>query len=284
MLMALTLMYITNQPPIAEIAQTAGVDRIFVDMEYIGKEERQAGMDTVKLHHTYRDIENIAAVTQAGTAQVLVRVNPLHNASKHYCSSQEEIETAIACGAEIIMLPMIKTCAEVEKFLHIVAGKAKTMLLIETKEAVEQLDDMVAMGGFDEVHIGLNDLHLAYGRKFMFELLADGTVDRLAHKLNAGNIRFGFGGIARIGYGMLPAEYVITEHYRLNSQAAILSRSFCNADRVKEIEMLKPLFFEGVQNIRAFEKTMANYTDDDYQNNHQKVISVVEKIVGGMNG
>ena len=35
--MALKLMYITNKPEIAQIAQDAGVDRILIDMEYIGK-------------------------------------------------------------------------------------------------------------------------------------------------------------------------------------------------------------------------------------------------------
>ena len=44
--MSLKLMYITNSPRIAEIAENVGVDRIFVDMEYIGKSERQGGMDT----------------------------------------------------------------------------------------------------------------------------------------------------------------------------------------------------------------------------------------------
>ena len=41
--MSLTLMYITNKPEIAKVAQIAGVDRIWVDMEYIGKEIRQHG-------------------------------------------------------------------------------------------------------------------------------------------------------------------------------------------------------------------------------------------------
>ena len=45
-------MYITNDPEIAQIAQDAETDRIFVDMEYIGKEKRQKGMNTVKNHHT----------------------------------------------------------------------------------------------------------------------------------------------------------------------------------------------------------------------------------------
>ena len=39
--MPLKLMYITNRPDVAAIAERHGVDRIFVDMEYIGKAERQ---------------------------------------------------------------------------------------------------------------------------------------------------------------------------------------------------------------------------------------------------
>ena len=45
--MSLKLMYITNRPEIAQIAESAGVDRIFVDMEYIGKAKRQYGTDSV---------------------------------------------------------------------------------------------------------------------------------------------------------------------------------------------------------------------------------------------
>ena len=46
--MALELMYITNRADVAELAQRAGVDRVFVDMEYIGKDKRQGGLDTVQ--------------------------------------------------------------------------------------------------------------------------------------------------------------------------------------------------------------------------------------------
>lgn len=48
----LKLMYITNDPAVAKIAADAGVDRIFIDMEVLGKAERQGGMDTVQSHHT----------------------------------------------------------------------------------------------------------------------------------------------------------------------------------------------------------------------------------------
>ncbi len=280
--MALSLMYITNNPEIATIAQSTGVNRIFVDMEYIGKEERQAGMNTVKFHHTFQDVENISAVLKNGPSQLLVRVNPIHDATKEYCGSKEEIETAVSCGADVIMLPMYKTTREVEKFIEYVDGKAKTMLLLETKEASENIQQILTIGGFDELHIGLNDLHLAMGKKFMFELLVDGTVEKLTQSLREHKVKFGFGGIARIGYGMLPAEYVIAEHYRLDSQAAILSRSFCNADKVEDMDRLQTLFADGISNIRTFEQIAEKYTEDEFAFNHKTVVMLVNQIVRGL--
>ena len=53
------LMYITNNVDIAKIVEDSGVERIFVDMEYIGKDLRQRGMNTVKNRHTVEDVKSI---------------------------------------------------------------------------------------------------------------------------------------------------------------------------------------------------------------------------------
>ena len=83
--MTMKLMYITRNPEVAVIAQNAGVDRIFVDMEYIGKDMRQKGLDSVKNHHTVEDIKAIRKVLDK--AELLVRVNPVHEAGSDYCST-----------------------------------------------------------------------------------------------------------------------------------------------------------------------------------------------------
>lgn len=249
--MSLKLMYITNQPQIAQIAESSGVDRIFVDMEYIGKAERQGGLDSVQNHHTIDDVRNIKRAVQ--TAKVLVRVNPIHEATDKYTSSKEEIDAAINAGADIIMLPFITSAKEVEDFLRYVDGRAKTMPLIETPQAVEVIDDILSLHGVDEIYIGLNDLSIGYHRKFMFELLADGTVEKLCLKCKLKGIPYGFGGIASLGKGMLPSEYIIREHYRLGSTCAILSRSFCNVDKVKHIGIISSTFIDGVKAIRELE-------------------------------
>lgn len=272
----LKLMYITMRPDIALIAEEAGVDWIFVDMEFIGKDSRQGGLDTVKNHHTVQDVKNIkAAVTKA---KVLVRVNPIHEALIDYPSSEDEINEAIAAGADIVMLPYFKTISEVERFIRIVGGRAKTCLLVETPEAALLLDDILNVEGIDMIHLGLNDLHLALGMKFMFELLSDGTVDRLAAKIKAKGIPFGFGGVATLTGGAMPGSMVIKEHYRLGSSMVIVSRSFCNTDKITDLEEVRRIFQTGIADIRRLEEEAdraANY----FSNNHLEVIENVKDII-----
>lgn len=257
--MPLKLMYITNRPDIAQIAESAGVDRIFVDMEYIGKSERQGGMDTVQSHHTLEDVKNVSNAIKK--AELLVRVNPIHEATDEYTSSKEEIEGAISNGAKVVMLPYFKTLEEVKLFIKYVDKKAKTMLLLETPEAVEIIDDILELKGIDEIHIGLNDLSLGYGKKFMFELLADGTVEDLCYKFRKKGMTFGFGGIASLGKGMLPAEKIIIEHYRLGSSCVILSRTFCNVDKIQHMGEISNIFINGVRDIRALENQIAEHSN-----------------------
>lgn len=275
--MALTLMYITNNPDMAMIAQAAGVDRIWIDMEYIGKEERQGGLDTVKSHHTIEDIKRVRQVVTS--SELLVRVNPLHESTSEYGCSEEEIESTIEAGADVIMLPMFKTASEAERFVKYVDGRVKVQLLLETAEAAANIDEILEVPGIDEIHIGLNDLHLAYKKTFMFELLCDDTIAALCKKIGAKKIKYGFGGIARVGYGMLQAEYIIAEHYHLGSTAAILSRGFCDANRVRNPREVEAIFVEGVKNIRLKEREVALYTEEEYQNNLNVIREKVAAIV-----
>lgn len=275
--MPLTLMYITNSPETADIAQRAGVDRIWVDMEYIGKEQRQAGMNTVKCKHTVEDVATLRPLIT--TSQLMVRVNPLHDATTAYCSSKEEIDNVIAAGADVIMLPMFHTRKDAETFVEYVGGRATTQLLVETAEAAENIDDILKTPGVDEIHIGLNDLHLSYGKSFMFELLCDGSVAKLCKKIKSKGIKYGFGGIARVGYGMLPAEHIIAEHYALGSTAAILSRGFCDANLVSDPHEVESIFMDGVRNIRSKEKEVQHYTAAQYEANRVIIQQKVDEIV-----
>ena len=275
--MAIKLMYITNRPEIACIAQSVGVDRIFVDMEYIGKEERQPG-DTVKSHHTVEDVRNVRACLKA--AELLVRVNPLHGATDEYTSSKDEIDAVIEAGADIIMLPYFKSASEARDFISLVGGRAKTLLLVETPEAVENIDEILAVPGIDEIYIGLNDLSLGYKKKFMFEVLSDGTVDALAHKVHLAGIPFGFGGLASLDKGMVPGKMVLKEHYRLGSTSVILSRSFCNSQKINDLEVISSIFHSEVRRIREFEERCEEHARY-FSDNRDEMSRIIKTIVEG---
>ena len=274
--MPLKLMYITNRSDVAAIAEKYGVDRIFVDMEFINKAERQGGLDSVQNHHTIEDVKAVRACVKK--ADLLVRVNPIHDAMEDYPSSEEEIEAVIQAGADLVMLPYFKTIEEINRFLGIVKGRARTMLLLETSEAVECLDQILQMDGIDEIHIGINDLAICYHKKFMFELLSDGTVETLCRRMQIAGKFYGFGGIASLGRGLVPAEMIIKEHYRLGSRMAILSRSFCNISKIDELDAVEEIFYRGIREIRNLESECASHLKY-FSDNQKEMVRAVQSVV-----
>ena len=277
--MSLKLMYITNRPEVAVIAEQYGVDRIFVDMEYIGKADRQKGNDSLINYHTLEDVKTIrAAVKKAG---FLVRINPIHDPLEDYPGSEEEIEAVIEAGADIVMLPYFKTLEEVKRFLKAVDGRKRTSLLLETKEAADILDDILRIDGIDEIHIGLNDLSMSMGKTFLFEVLTDGTVEKLCRKLKAAGMVYGFGGVARPGHGIVPAEMIVREHYRLGSSMVILSRAFCDLKTIgNDLQTAREIFEHGVPEIRALEKECEDYLKKEGKE-HNRYFELNQKELAG---
>ena len=274
--MPLKLMYITNKPRIAKIAEKYHVDRIWVDLEKRGKIERQYGRNTVISTHTLEDISVIR--NSISTSELLVGVNPIYEDSKR------EINECIQRGADIIMLPFFTKKEEVEIFLDIVAGRAKTLLLVETIGAEKNLDEFLELQGIDEVHIGLNDLHIQYKLKFMFELLANGKVEEILRKVKDYHIPYGFGGIARLDEGMLPARHIIAEHYRLGSTMAILSRSFYDSWIANDYEEIERVFKFGVEEIREYENRLKDETESFFENNRLTVTREVQEVLNHLQG
>lgn len=268
------LFFITNSVQLAQFAVEQGADRIFVDLEVLGKNERQGHLDTLISSHSVADVAAVRKVVPPG--RLMVRINPINE------GTVDEVEEVIGAGADIIMLPMFRTPREVELFVAAVNGRARTMLLVETVGAMESLRECVAVRGVDEVHIGLNDLHLELRKRFMFELLADGTVDRMAQVLNDALVPFGIGGVARVGEGLLPAELILAEHARLGSTAAILSRTFHRrAETVEDIRAQMDFAAEVAQLRRAYEHHL-NASQDDLLRAHREVSAIVASIASSI--
>ncbi len=212
------LIAITNDPDRAGIYQDAGVDRIMVDLEINGKEERQGHLDTLISRHHPSDISDLRPILTS--SELMVRTNPVFD------GSQSEIEDVLARGADRLMLPMFRHPDEVSRFLEIVDGRADVTLLVETAAAFARLPQLLLIDAPFDLHIGLNDLHLEYRLDFMFELYTSGLLDHVAQLCGHKQMAFGIGGIARVGEGLIPAELVAAEHVRLGSSGVILSRDF----------------------------------------------------------
>ena len=222
-------MMVVGDPDMAAFVSARGVDRLFVDLEVHGKAQRQGHVDSWKSHHTPETISAIRAA--APQADLLVRVNPLHD------GSSAEVEDALARGASTIMLPMFQDAISVARFADILAGRARFVPLVETVGALAAVEQILALGVVDELYFGLNDLHLDQGRRFMFQPLADGDLDPAAAACRRAGIPFGIGGVGRAGEGAVTPELILGEHVRLGSTWAILSRSFhARSTSVAQIE------------------------------------------------
>jgi len=270
----LKLMILASDPQSAIDAQNAGIDRVFYDLEYIGKESRQHGRNTVKSQNKIEDLPAVRAVLRE--SELLVRTNPIHAYSK------DEIDKAVAYGADVLMLPMVMDQHDVEQYVEMVGGRAKVCIMIETAASMARIDKILAVPGVDEIFIGLNDLHLSMGLTFMFELLSDGLVEYLAGKCKKAGIPFGFGGIARIGEGDLPSNYILGEHVRLGSTSVILSRTFKGIPGVDANAHQIDLNAE-VQKVRDQIKAILAWTDQQHETNQLLIAKAVDTVICKIN-
>lgn len=266
----LKLMILAADPQSAIDAQNAGVDRVFYDLEYIGKESRQHGRNTVKSMNSIDDIPAVRKVLD--NTELLVRTNPIHAYTKM------EVDKAIEYGADVLMLPMVMDQHDVEQFVSYVNGRAKVCIMIETAAAMARLDKILAVPGVDELFIGLNDLHISMGLTFMFEFLSNGLLEYIADKCNKAGMPFGFGGIARIGEGDLPSDNILGEHVRLGSTSVILSRTFKGVVGVDKNARPIDLGIE-VQKVRDRVLEIDKWNEEQHVENRKKIAEAVDKVI-----
>lgn len=266
----LKLMILAADPQSAIDAQNAGVDRVFYDLEYIGKESRQHGRNTVKSMNNIDDIPAVRKVLDK--SELLVRTNPIHAYTKM------EVDKAIEYGADVLMLPMVMDQHDVEQFVSYVNGRCKVCIMIETAAAMARLDKILAVPGVDELFIGLNDLHISMGLTFMFEFLCDGLLEYIANKCNKAGMPFGFGGIARIGEGDLPSDNILGEHVRLGSTSVILSRTFKGVVGVDK--NARPIDLgEEVRKVRNRVTEIESWTEVQHKENMHVISEAVDKVI-----
>jgi hypothetical protein len=210
----------TDDPELARRADAAGVDRIGVDLERLGKAERQSGLGTWISPHRHEDLDAVGAALS--DAALFARLNPLN------AGSAGEVEDALTRGARVLMLPMVESPRDARRFAGLVEGEATVVLLVETGEGIARLPELAAVEGVDEVHIGINDLALSLGVRNRWMALASDLPVKAGSAVRAEGKRFGLGAVGRPGDGGLPVpvELVYAQYARSGATAALLSRSF----------------------------------------------------------
>jgi hypothetical protein len=201
-------------------ADAAGIDRVGVDLERLGKIERQRGRGTWISPHTEDDLGRIAAV--------LTRAAPFARVNAWHAGSAGEVDRVIALGARVLMLPMVETVADASCFAAAVRGRAAIVLLVESAKGLEAAGALAAVDGVDEIHVGLNDLALSLGLRSRWLALAGDRLVEASRAVRAAGRRFGFGGIGAVGDDTLPipSDLIYAEYARTRATAALVARAF----------------------------------------------------------
>ena len=241
-------------------AVAAGLDGVIVDLENAGKSSRQARMNTQINDLTFDDVSRIRSATDA---RLFCRINNLPD------MRLIEVEKAIACGADEIFLPMVRSVAEVEQVLRAVDGRAELAILVETEQAV-QCAPTLAQLPLSRVYVGLNDLAISRGMSNIFANISNGTVERLRdiflHHV------FGFGGLTVPPSGRpIPTELLMAEMIRLDCQFTFLRRSFLRDVPHDQLGEAIPL-------IRSHLREMQNEPSHRLESHHAALLTHIDAI------
>ena len=267
------LISITKNIELAKRVVNCGVGRIFIDLEILGKRERQAHRDTLISDHSIADVRNMRKALP--DTELLVRCNPM------YSDTRREVEEIIEAGADLIMLPMFRTSKELHEFSGMVDDRVGIVPLVETRDAANNLSDIVKVSGVTEIYIGLNDLHIELNMSFMFEPLVNGMLDEMVAIISETGLPFGFGGVARMDEGLLSGQSVLGEHLRLGSTRVILSRTFHRLTDSADTEEAGKMFEAEIKRLRKTEQILLNRSENEIANDHLKVVSLIRQVVPG---
>lgn len=266
---------ITNDLDIAEHAFDCGVDYIMIDFELLGKKDRQKNFNMLQSYHTIDDLDKFRK--KFPSQKLIVRCN-----SPKY-ANVEEIKPLLEYCPQILMVPYFDTVEELNPYFKEASGSStKVMPLFETASSFFKLREFFDYLPIELFYIGLNDLRISIGYDFLFEALSNNLIDYANMVINScplsRQLKFGFGGVSRIGTGELPAELILSEHIRCNSDFVILSRAFHENsltfnELIKKIDLAKE-----IRCLREKELIFRKSNSDTLLKNHELLKQYINKV------
>lgn len=223
----LTLFYTT--PAFVQAAVAAGVESVVVDWESRNKAGRQTGFNTQINTHSVDDLQ---LARHATSVNIICRINGWG------AWTPNEVEAAIANGADEILLPMVRRLDDVNRLFDLINGRCGVAVMIETCEALD-LTEAINQLPIRRAYIGLHDLAIDRNSPHLFVALADGTVEKICSQMKES--RLGFAGLTLPDKGSpLPCKLLIAEMARLKANFSFLRRSFMRDMAGKDLQVEIP--------------------------------------------
>ncbi|HEX2273992.1 MAG TPA: aldolase/citrate lyase family protein [Acidimicrobiales bacterium] len=235
------LFVFSRGPDFARRVMAAGGAAVVVDWERRRKHRRQAGADTEINGDTAGDLASVRAAT---AGPVVCRVNGWDR------WTAQEIDLAVALGADEVLLPMVRRAEEVDAALGRTGGRCDLGILVETTDAVRHVAEL-ARRPLSRVYVGLNDLMIDRGATSLFAPLLDGTVERVRQVVGSAGIPFGVAGLTVPEGGRpVPCRLLIGELARMGTDFTFLRRSFQADTAGRDLAVEVPRILEAVEAAR----------------------------------
>ena len=249
------LFLFSTDPATIVPAVSAGVAGVVVDWERVGKRHRQAGADTQIGEDTVDDLRRVRACT---AARILCRID------NSEALLDEQIEAAVASGADEILLPMVRATAEVEHVLDRARGRLRIGILVETEAVLEQLQEIASLP-LSRAYLGLNDLAIDRATTNIFDPLVDGTLEEV--RSHVAGLTVAHGGAP------IPCRLIVGELSRLECAFSFLRRSYHADIRRRDPAVEVPRLLDAV--VAASRRDVDQVTRDRHE-----LIAAVEQWTG----
>ena len=210
---------ITNDIERATTLSDCGVQQIMVDIEIIGKVERQGHKNTVISKHGLSDVLKLKQLNLK--SEIICRINPFNIATKM------EVDSAIEYGADIIMIPMINSLEDYRSIVNMIGSRAEVLPLIETPYSFFKVHEIISYSEIKQIHFGLNDLCISLGMRNLFEVLLSETFQNIVSNIDVKSMRVGIGGIGDPQvHQKVDALLLLNTYLKCGASSVILSRNF----------------------------------------------------------
>lgn len=225
------LTLVTRDPVWAAAGAKAGVEYVGVDIERLGKAERQSHIKNARINdHELHHLDDVAKA--APGVPLFARLNPLH------AGTQAEIEEALRRGVSALMLPQFRDAVPLREFFDIVAGRAGVIPLLEDVAAMDHLDEILDLCVNDELMFGINDFSRSLGLGHPMRMALHPEMAEVARAAKAKGVPFGWGGIAspdpRPDLPIQPDD-LLARYIDLSSDAAWLARSLVDHSKPADL-------------------------------------------------